>query len=151
MDDSHTLSLLPDRYAVCRFNSSESIPVWATRSQFFAVTRTTDELSITCPETDVPRDIAKCERGWRAFKLHGPFDFGLTGILASVLNPLAEAGVGIFALSTFDTDYVSIVTTSLTVFCPSANREIAHDIVDGFDRILVKVSGQVLQDERLGF
>ncbi|MBI5715962.1 MAG: ACT domain-containing protein, partial [Chloroflexi bacterium] len=74
----------------------------------FTVTRTTDELSITCPEADVPRDVAKCERGWRAFKLHGPFDFGLTGILASVLNPLAEAGVGIFALSTFDTDYVLV-------------------------------------------
>ncbi len=101
-----TLSLLSGRYAVCRFESNESIPVWATRSQFFTVTRTTDELSITCPEADVPRDIAKCERGWRAFKLHGPFDFGLTGILVSVLNPLAEAGVGIFAVSTFDTDYV---------------------------------------------
>lgn len=103
-----TLSLFPDRYAVCRFDSNEPIPSWATRSQFFTVTRTTDELSITCPEADVPRDVTKCERGWRSFKLHGPFEFELTGILASVLNPLAEAGVGIFALSTFDTDYVLV-------------------------------------------
>ncbi|MBI4630526.1 MAG: ACT domain-containing protein [Chloroflexi bacterium] len=105
---SLTLSVLPERYAACRFDSNEPIPAWATRSQFFTVTRTTDELSITCPEADVPRDVAKCEPGWRAFKLHGPFDFGLTGILTSVLNPLAEAGVGIFALSTFDTDYVLV-------------------------------------------
>lgn len=110
---SLTLSVLPERYAVCRFDPHEPIPAWATRSQFFTVTRTTDELSLTCPETDVPSDVTKCERGWRGFKLHGPFDFGLTGILASVLNPLAEAGIGIFALSTFDTDYVLVKEENL--------------------------------------
>jgi hypothetical protein len=108
-----TLSLLPDRYAVCRFDPHAPIPDWATRSPFFTVTRTPDELSLTCPEADTPHDLAKCERGWRAFKLHGPFDFGLTGILASVLNPLAEASVGIFALSTFDTDYVLVKEENL--------------------------------------
>lgn len=110
---SLTLSLLPERYAICRFEPHAPIPEWATRANFFTVTRTTDELSITCLEADTPQDVAKCERSWRALKLHGPFDFGLTGILASVLNPLAQAGIGIFAISTFDTDYVLVKAEKL--------------------------------------
>ena len=66
-----------------------------------------DELSIVCSETMVPDEV-KCERGWSALKLRGTYDFALTGILLAVLAPLAEAEIGIFAVSTFDTDYVMV-------------------------------------------
>ena len=68
---------------------------------------TDDELSLVCEAAHVPDDV-RCQRGWRMFKLQGPFDFALTGILKAVLDPLAAAGVGIFAISTFDTDYVLV-------------------------------------------
>jgi uncharacterized protein len=100
-----TLTLLPDRYAVCRLDPSAGIPGWALVGELWAVTRTADELSVVTRENAVPQSV-QSEDGWRALKLVGPFDFGLTGILASVLTPLAEAEVGIFAFSTFDTDYV---------------------------------------------
>jgi hypothetical protein len=74
---------------------------------FTSVTRTADELSIVCPEGAVPKGT-KCESGWRIFKIEGPFDFALTGILVAVTKPLADSGVSIFAVSTYDTDYVMV-------------------------------------------
>ena len=109
-----TLSVLPERYAVCQLERGTGIPAWALNGPFFSVTQTPDELSIVCPETSVPDDArAPCERGWRALKLEGPFAFNLTGILLSVLEPLAEAGIGIFAISTYDTDYVLVKAEQL--------------------------------------
>lgn len=106
--DSLTLVALPDTFAVCRLDPTAAIPEWAMRGSFYAVTRTADELSIVCREADAPRVNVTCERGWRAFKLEGTFDFGQIGVLASIANALAEARVSIFALSTYDTDYVLV-------------------------------------------
>ena len=92
---------------MCRLGGSESIPPWATEGRFFCVVRATDELSIVVSEDLVPENV-RCELGWIALKLEGPFPFSMTGVLASFLNPLAEAQVSIFAVSTFDTDYVLI-------------------------------------------
>ncbi len=108
MTHSLTMQLLPGDYAVCRLNADAGLPRWATSSPLFCVMRTGDELSVMCPEPNVPEDIELAERGWRLFRLEGPFEFGLTGVLASVLVPLAEAGVGIFTISTYDTDYVLV-------------------------------------------
>jgi hypothetical protein len=107
-----TLSLLTDQFAVCRLEPQAAVPAWAMGGPFFCITRTADELSIVCAEGAVPPGV-RSEGGWRAFKLEGPFDFTQTGILASVLSPLAEAGVGVFALSTYDTDYVLIKGSQL--------------------------------------
>jgi hypothetical protein len=106
-----------ERLAVCRFASDARVPAWAVEGGFFCVVRTRDELSIVCsedvcredvaPEDRMP-DAAPAERGWVALKLEGPFPFSLTGVLASFLQPLAEARIPIFAISTFDTDYVLI-------------------------------------------
>ena len=74
---------------------------------FLSITRTSDELSIVCGTDHVPEN-AKCESPWTCFKLEGPFPFNLTGVLASFLDPLASAGIPIFAISTFDTDYVLV-------------------------------------------
>lgn len=106
------LELLPSRYAVVRLPPDAALPAWLRPEGFRNVAWTTDELSIVCEETMPPGD-ANAERGWRCLKLRGPFDFALTGILLAVLEPLAAAGVGIFAVSTFDTDYVLVKETQL--------------------------------------
>jgi uncharacterized protein len=95
------------RLAVCRLGAEEAEPAWAAGGEFSAVVRTPGELSIVCEESAVPAGV-KAQKGWGVIELVGPFDFGLTGVLASVLGPLAEAKVPIFAISTFDTDWVLI-------------------------------------------
>ncbi len=101
-------SLLEGRFAVCRLAADSEVPEWVSRGdQFTSITRTSDELSIVCAEDSVPRD-GKAERGWLCVKLHGPFSFSETGILTAFVNPLSDRGMSIFAISTFDTDYVLI-------------------------------------------
>ncbi|MGY2895469.1 ACT domain-containing protein [Deinococcus sp. UYEF24] len=106
------LSVFPGEYAVCQLSPAQAIPAWATSGELFSVTRTPDELSVVCAAGQVPADVRHTP-GWAALKLHGPFDFALTGILAGVLNPLHAAGVGIFAFSTYDTDYVLVQAAQL--------------------------------------
>jgi hypothetical protein len=107
-----TLTLMPDRLAVCCMDSSADVPAWAFGPGFFSVTRTVEELSIVTQEDAPPPGILH-EPGWRCLKLEGQFDFALTGILASLATPLADAGVGIFAISTYNTDYVLVKQTDL--------------------------------------
>ncbi len=107
-----TLHLLPGEFAVARLAPDAATPVWADSPIFSAVTRTRDELSIICPAEQVPATV-RHEGGWILFKFQGPFAFTQTGVLASVLAPLAEARIGILALSTFDTDYLLVKSTDL--------------------------------------
>ncbi len=107
-----TLTLLPDTFAVCRLAADAPLPDWAAAGLFYAVTRTREELSLVCRQEQVP-DGVTCQPGWRCWQVAGPLDFGLTGVLASLATPLAEAGVPIFALSTFDTDYLLVPDASL--------------------------------------
>jgi len=104
---SLTLTVLPGRYAICRMEAGVAIPSWATAGPLFSVTRTGEEISILCPEGLVPPEIRHAGE-WRALKFEGPFEFSEVGILASVATPLAGAGVSLFAVSTFDTDYVLV-------------------------------------------
>jgi len=99
--------VLLERLAVCRLGSDARVPGWALEGGFFCVVRTRDELSIVCAEDRAP-DGPAVERGWVALKLEGPFPFSMTGVLAAFVQPLAEAQIPIFAISTFDTDYVLI-------------------------------------------
>lgn len=108
-----TLSVMPISLAIVRLNTSSNIPFWAVEGKdFFSITKTKDELSIVCLEDKVPQDV-KVEKGWRCLKVEGPLDFGLTGILSSLAQPLAEAQISIFAISTFDTDYIMIKKENL--------------------------------------
>jgi uncharacterized protein len=103
------LSLLEGRFVVVQLEPSASIPAWALEGEFFTVSRTSEELSIVCLESNVPANSdLRLEHDWACLKLQGPFEFSLTGILLSVLEPLAKVNVGIFALSTFNTDYVLV-------------------------------------------
>ena len=100
--EAMTLEWLPMAFSVCRladFHQADlSLPF-----TFFA--RTDEELSLVCPQAAAPA-AARREDGWRCFRVKGPLDFSLVGILARIAGCLAEAGVPIFAVSTFDTDYV---------------------------------------------
>lgn len=93
--------------AICRLDPTSAVPAWAAMGPFTSVTRTPDELSIVTDARAVP-EVIQADTGWRAIQLMGPFDFNLVGIMLAVLAPLAEAGVSILAVSTFDTDYVLV-------------------------------------------
>ncbi len=110
--DRLTLTILPDRLAVCRLPPESPIPDWALRGRLYSVTRTTDELSIVCNEANVPAGV-RCVPGLRALKLEGPLDLSMIGILASLTVPLARADISIFAVSTYDTDYLLVTDENL--------------------------------------
>jgi hypothetical protein len=106
------LELLGGNYAIHRLPPNSSIPGWAlTATGFSSITRTSDELSIVCQYLEL--EGVKQDSGWACLKLIGPFAFDLTGILSSVLNPLRDAEIGIFAISTFDTDYLLVKLENL--------------------------------------
>ena len=121
-----SLRVLDGELAVCRLPADAPAPQLPSSAALFAVTRTRDELSIVCPAADAPAD-ATVEPGWRALCVLGPLDFGLTGILASIAAPLADAGVAIFAISTYDTDYVLVRDTALAT-AAGALRAAGHEL-----------------------
>jgi uncharacterized protein len=104
------LRVLDGDYAVSKLDRAVAIPAWADGEGFVSISRGTDELSIVCRSARVPVGNAtiQSESGWTCLQLVGPFAFTLTGILLAVLKPLAAAEIGIFAVSTFDTDYVMV-------------------------------------------
>jgi hypothetical protein len=102
-----TLTLLADTFAVCRLEAGTVVPHWAWMGEIACVTRTRDELSIVCRAGLVPDDVVR-EGGWRCLKVKGPLDFALTGVFARIAQPLADAGISLFAVMTYDTDYVMV-------------------------------------------
>jgi hypothetical protein len=104
---SLTLELLSGSSAVCRLDAAAPVPGWAASGPLASVTRTDAELSIVCAEEAVPPEV-KAEGGWRCIRVRGPLGFGMTGVLASLASPLAGAGVSIFVISTYDTDYLMV-------------------------------------------
>jgi hypothetical protein len=107
MSPKPALTLTPYNLTIHRFAANAALPPPVVNSPFFAVTRTADELSVVCT-ADIALSSDQAERDWRCLKVEGPLDFGLTGILSAVAAPLAQAGIPIFAISTFDTDYILV-------------------------------------------
>lgn len=106
-----TLSVLPEIYAISRLAPDADIPDWAMPRQasFFAVTQTKEELSLICPQAQLPENADfPSDKGWHCLKLEGPFELDEPGVLASLVSPLAEAGISVFAEATYDTDYLVI-------------------------------------------
>src|SRR5699024_2862292 len=101
------LKILQETFTVLKISPTEAIPSWATNADVFSIMRTNEELSIVCPSDLLPdnEEFMDIENDWKCIKVEGVLDFGLTGILASLANPLAESEISIFALSTFNTDY----------------------------------------------
>jgi hypothetical protein len=110
------IKIIERDFSVCRLSPDSIIPDWALKSSFFSISRTSTELSIVCEMSLVPKNV-KVEAGWRILKVEGTLDFGLTGILASIANPLAKAQISIFAVSTFVTDYVLVKKDKLDQAC----------------------------------
>ena len=107
------LTLLPERFAISRLAADAPIPPWAKQGSFFSVTRTGDELSIVTELARVPPGVHS-QPGWRVFKVHGPFVLSEIGVLSALAAPLAEAKISLFAISTFDTDYLLVAAETLS-------------------------------------
>ncbi len=103
-----TLTILPQKYAVCRLDPNGPIPYWALLGDdFVSLTRTRSELSVACLQENVPEDI-RAERGWRCAKVEGSFDLSLPGVHVSLAIPLAQADISILAIATYETDHLLI-------------------------------------------
>lgn len=121
------LELLPDTLAICRLEPGAPVPSWAAESSpFLTLSRTAEELSITTLQSTVPAGVP-CERDYRAVRVRGPLPLDLVGILAAIADPLAAAGVSIFAISTHDTDYVLVKARELEAAL-KALRQAGHQI-----------------------
>lgn len=101
------LHLLDESFSIHRLAPGAEIPAAVLRCTFHWIGRTDEETSIVCPSS-VTMAGARTEPGWSCIKVVGPIDFTVTGLLADLSRVLAEAGIGIFALSTFDTDYLLV-------------------------------------------
>ena len=101
------LTVLDDTFAVCRLPADAVVPEWAWTGEVACVTRTRDELSIVCRGDLVPEDVLR-EGGWRCLRVRGPLPFTLTGVFSRIAQPLADAGISLFAVMTYDTDYVMV-------------------------------------------
>ena len=112
------LAVLDSEYTVHRFSPESEIPADALTGNFLSITRTDDELSIVC-DARLSLNSDKIESGWACIKVLGPLDFGLTGILAWIASVLAQAEISIFAISTYDTDYLLVKKEKI-----SATREV---------------------------
>jgi hypothetical protein len=120
------LYLLPETFAICRLAPDAVVPEWATQGQFFSITGTSDELSVITETASVPA-ASRTEASWRVMKVHGPFDFSEVGVLAALVAPLAAAGVSVFTISTFDTDYLLVQCSQLRDAL-AALRNAAHTV-----------------------
>ena len=109
---SLTLSLMPQKYAVCELQPNGHIPTWALIGDFVSLTRTEQELSVVCMQENVPDEI-QAERDWRCVQVQGPFDFTVAGIHVSLAIPLAEANISILGIATYATDYLLIKENDL--------------------------------------
>lgn len=109
------LKILDSTFSIMKFPPAETIPLWALNCDVFSITRTDEELSIVCPSEclstkEVFEDV---ENDWKCIKVEGVLDFSLTGILSTLANPLADNKISIFAISTFNTDYILVKSHSI--------------------------------------
>ena len=126
-----TLTVMPGEYAICHLNAHAPMPDWAYVSGgLWATVRTRAGVTLVCPSEAVPVD-AMAETGWRALKVKGPFALDEAGVLAALTAPLAEAAVSIFAVSTFETDFLLVRSAQLDL--ARATLEVAgHRFTRGF-------------------
>jgi hypothetical protein len=106
------LSVLPDELSICRLPARAELPAWAVPGGLTSVSWTAEETSVVCASSVAPAGV-QADSGWRALAVAGPLELSLTGVLCSILQPLEEAGICVFAVSTYDTDYVLVRQSSL--------------------------------------
>jgi hypothetical protein len=125
------LRTIRGNFAVTRLAADAPVPEWADSGSFNSVTRTGSELSVVCREENVPFDITS-ERGFTCLCVAGRLDFSMVGILASLLDPLAQAGIAVFVISTFDTDYFMVKARDFGA-CAQALLSAGHHVSSGQD------------------
>ena len=119
-----------EELAICQLDRDAPIPEWACRGgSLCSITRTPNELSIVCPQANVPAGVT-CEPGWRALASEGPLGFSLTGLIETLAEPLAVAGITIFVISTYYTDYVMVKQHELHIAVLALKN--AGHVVRGF-------------------
>jgi len=111
-----TLVLIPESLAICRLPPDAGLPGEVLGTTFWSMTRTSDELSIILPQDSAPAAWQQ-SRDWRGLQVAGPLAFELTGVIAALSRPLAEADIPIFSLSTYDTDYILVQQDLLVQAC----------------------------------
>lgn len=121
------LDVLAGDVCIARLPATEPLPEWLPAVSWWSVTRTDDELSIVCGTRYVPSGVRQ-QGGWRMLRVRGPLDFSLVGILSRITAPLAAAGISVFAVSTFDTDYLLVPDADLAraVACLRQTGMIVH-------------------------
>lgn len=107
------LTVLPKKYSICRLSPNAALPHWIVKAEFFSVTRTKDELSIVAEQDEEVSEDIICSRDWRIMKIEGPLDLTLIGLIAEVSGIFKDAGIAIFTLSTYDTDYILVKEVDL--------------------------------------
>lgn len=121
-----SLIVLKTALAIARLPPDGGLPWWAAGSPFLSFTRTAEEMSLVCEEDRVPEGVT-AQRGFRALRVEGTLPFHLTGVLASLTTPLADAAVPVFVVSTYDTDYV-LVDESVLPKAIDALRKAGHNV-----------------------
>jgi len=106
------LSLLKDKYGICTLPNTAPIPDWALTQSLASITRTEKELTIVCRLEILPSQY-QSDLKWRCFKIDGSFDLNQIGVISSISSPLADAGISIYVISTYDTDYFLIQEQNL--------------------------------------
>jgi uncharacterized protein len=117
---------LPGTYAIVRLSPDAPVPDWSAKGEFTSITRTSDELSVVCHSENLPADVQPSHR-WICLRLEGPFPFSLTGVLLSFIAPMSGNGIPIFAIATFDTDYV-LIQEEWTGAAISALQAAGHEL-----------------------
>lgn len=125
------LSLHAEHLAITRLAAGASLPPWATAGPFFSVTRTADELSVVCARQNVPEAL-RSKTQWRALKVRGPLVLSEIGVLSALAAPLAEAKISLFAISTFDTDYLLVDSEQVSAAIAALERA-GHAVRDDQD------------------
>ncbi len=132
-------------FAVCKLPATSQIPTWVSPSPFFSITKTSEELSIVCPESSmkessIPESFS-VEKSFVLIQVVGPLDFTWVGILASLTGVLAEKQISLFALSTYDTDYLLVKQNNLNVSVAAleeAGHRISFESSDSLESVSVE-------------
>lgn len=124
------LNQIEGNFSVVRLEPQSAIPEWVWNGSFTSISKTEDELSVVCGSQFVPSSTKKDERNWCLLKVDGPLGFSLTGILSSIAKPLADDGISIFSISTFDTDYILVKSDNISKAVSSLER-VGHQVIMG--------------------
>lgn len=124
--DKFTFEVLPNSYAVCQLRPEQPVPLRALQGEFFSITKTDGELSLVCETDRVPEGVT-AELGWRILRIAAVLDFAMVGVLAVISGTLAREAIAIFAISTYNTDYLLVKEKDLKA-AVSALRQAGHQV-----------------------